>query len=87
MALTALCHRRVHWTGGGDSKFFHRILHYGIQCSNKTTVKLSYRHRHEREGRRLQLLRFPPLDHTMNQQCYISVTARILLCRAHQFWH
>jgi hypothetical protein len=38
-------------------------------------VKLSYHHRHERAGRHLQLLRFPPPDNTMNRWCYISVTA------------
>jgi hypothetical protein len=37
-------------------------------------VKLSYHRWHERAGRCLQLLWFPPLDHTINPRWYIEVT-------------
>ena len=56
IALVALYHCRGNWTTGGDSKFFRRIIDYGIQCPNKMAVKLSYHRRHDRAGRHLQLL-------------------------------
>ena len=74
IALVALYHCGVNWIASGNSKYFYQTLDCGIQCLNKMVVKLSYHHRQQRVGRHLQLLRFPPLDHTRNQRCYISVT-------------
>jgi hypothetical protein len=56
IALVAVYHHRVNWKAGGDTHYYRQIVDYGIQCSNKMAVKLSYHRWHERAGRCLQLL-------------------------------